>query len=155
MGVSGNKLGDKKYGTIRDLDILSNARVSYGTVCTNSPTSIFIKLKSWSYLKNEIDLNKLELVRKRLNKNMRQYVNNVINRDIFDNNKTIIIDEMPVTQMKKGKGTYIAVDITLFQKGLISIDDKIIKQEIINITLGLNSFFKNSDIFTFIKNKRK
>ena len=87
-GISGNKLDSKKTGTLKDLDILSNVRVQYGTVSTNKPKSIYILLKSWSNLTPIADKDKLESVRAKLNKNMRQYVNNVIDRELFNENKT-------------------------------------------------------------------
>ena len=153
--VGGNKKGDKYLSTKKELDILKNVRVTYGTMFKDKPTAIFIQLKTWSDLRDRYTKQELGLIGRKMNKAMRQYVNNVIDRKIFRNDKSILIQEMPTHAMSYGKQTYVAFELTLYQYGNLPLNDRKITSEVLKLVTGLDTFFMKSNTFNFKKDKER
>jgi len=153
--VGGNKKGDKYLGAKKELDILNNVRVTYGTMFKDKPTAIFIQLKTWSNLRDRYTKQELELNGRRMNKAMRQYINNVISRDLFRNDKTILIQDMPTHQMSYGKQTYVSFELMLFQNGRLPFKDKDITAEVLKLVNSLEAFFTKNNMFRFQKDKER
>jgi len=155
---SGCKVGTKELGKIIKIEELrstKNINVKVGTVDMYNPSSVYVEITTWSNLKPVKYPEDLELWKKRFFKNIRQYTFNTIDSgpDIFDAEKTIVTGNIPSHQMVPGKSTYMSIEINLFQKGMMSLDDKDLIHSIERIISGINIFFTLNDIIEFSKKK--
>ena len=130
------------------------AKVIYGTMHKHKPTTVYLKYKTWSHLKQEH--NDYKKVIKILNKSIRQLVLKSIDRNIFNPDYSIVIIDYPerLMNLPYGRPVYMQIEINLKQVNQYSIDNKDLINSIKDINKKVLEYLQDNKYYEFnvIKN---
>jgi len=144
---------ESTHSSYKEINLSKHFRVEYGSIHKYNPLSVVLLYKGWSTIRLDARDENYDKAANKLNKNIRKVVYNVVDDSIFDKNRTIVLFEFPTKVMQPYKHTYVTIEISLYQRGLLQLDDKDLKRNIIDITQSLETLYQNDDIYKFKKNK--
>jgi hypothetical protein len=148
------KEGKIPVGTIKSLDALRRCRVKYGSLDKHKPKTIFINFNTYAKIRKGKSEANLKSQVRRINKAIRVFAFNTLDREIFNQNKTLISMTVPIAYMNEtNKGNFCQIEITLYQTGCLGFSTQKITTQIIRLVSGLDTMFNNDEVFKFKKNK--
>ena len=145
----------KKRGKEITLDVDSSYKVRLGTVDNKNPKSIYISLCAWGEPMKETENINYNSVISNLRKQIKHNINSTIDVNDFHTDKYIVDLDMRSSGISDGKRSFMACEITLFQKNNISVT----KPKMINTATDIvknviGSCLEKQEHFTFFKTKK-
>tara|TARA_R110000751_G_scaffold23209_1_gene64539 strand:- start:2180 stop:2620 length:441 start_codon:yes stop_codon:yes gene_type:complete len=145
----------KKRGKEITLDVDSSYKVRLGTVDNKNPKSIYISLCAWGEPMKETENINYNSVISNLRKQIKHNINSTIDVNDFHTDKYIVDLDMRSSGISDGKRSFMACEITLFQKNNISVT----KPKMINTATDIvknviGSCLEKQEHFTFYKTKK-
>ena len=145
----------KKRGKEITLDVDSSYKVRLGTVDNKNPKSIYISLCAWGEPTKETENINYNSVISNLRKQIKHNINSTIDVNDFHTDKYIVDLDMRSSGISDGKRSFMACEITLFQKNNISVT----KPKMINTATDIvknviGSCLEKQEHFTFYKTKK-
>ena len=131
----------------------NNYRILSGTVDNKNPKALFLTISAWgeTLLDDNINYNN---VFKNIIKGIKKEINSNINQNLFHNERCIVDFDMRESGISCGKKSFINCEITLYQKNLFKLQDKLIQKELKTISdLVANNILENNKYFKFTKTK--
>lgn len=143
-----------KTGKQMKLDLFKNYKIVTGTINNKNPRAMYVVISAWGKPKSNNDINYSDIIRK-LNKQIKAKLYNIIDKSLFDINRTIIDLDMRDSGISYDKKSYMNCEITLFKLNDFKIQDKKIKEHIKNLVNGvILEIFEESPYFDFYKTKK-
>jgi len=142
-------------GSKIELDISRYINVSYGSTVKSKPYGIFISLSGWSSIRKGKEDEDYDLACRRLNKSLRQYLNNTLDDTKYYKGQTIVITDYKSHVMKPNKQTFVSAEITIFQRDIKLLDSLEVKNTVYNIVNGVDVMFQFDNIFQYTKTKKR
>ena len=144
-----------KLGKEIKLDLLDNYKTKIGTVNNKESKSLYIHLCAWGELEVLDENLNYDYFLSSLRKKIKQKLNNNLNQDLFHNNKYIVDLDMRTSGLSVDKRSFMACEITLYQKKHYPLN----KPKIIDSTKSIiydvvNNCLENNTIFTFHRTKK-
>ena len=145
----------KKRGKEITLDVDSSYKVRLGTVDNKNLKSIYISLCAWGEPMKETENINYNSVISNLRKQIKHNINSTIDVNDFHTDKYIVDLDMRSSGISDGKRSFMACEITLFQKNNISVT----KPKMINTATDIvknviGSCLEKQEHFTFYKTKK-
>lgn len=143
-----------KTGKQMKLEMFNNYKVNIGTVDNKNPKALYISISAWGEPINIEDDN-YTLVIKKLNKDIKRKVYDILPKNLFDGNRTIIDFEIKESGISNDKRSYMNCEITLYKLNNFKIQNKIINDSVKDVTTKLVSeLFDINPYFKFYKTKK-
>lgn len=145
----------KNRGKEIKLDINSNYKISFGSVDSKNPKAIYLKISGWGLPTNddiEVDYNN---VIKKLNKKIRLFVYNNLDRTLFESDRSIIDLDMRESGIVYSKKSFMSCEITLFQLNNYELNQPIVVNHLECLLRNLiEDVFEDDEYFKFYKDKK-
>lgn len=143
-----------KTGKQMKLDLFKNYKIVTGTINNKNPKAMYVIISAWGKPKLNDDINYSDIIRK-INKQIKAKLYNIMDNNLFDINRTIIDLDMRDSGISYDKKSYMNCEITLFKLNDFKIQDKKIKEHIKNlINSVILEIFEESPYFDFYKSKK-
>jgi len=143
-----------KTGKQMKLELFKNYKIVTGTINNKNPKAMYVIISAWGKPKLDGDINYSDIIRK-LNKQIKTKLFDVIDTSLFDVNRTIIDLDMRDSGISYEKRSYMNCEITLFKLNDFKMQDKKIKEHIRNIINDvISEIFEESPYFDFYKTKK-
>lgn len=144
-----------KKGKEIKLNLPYNYTITSGTVDNKNPKSIYIQISSWGELKNEVlETDNFDRIIKNKSKKVKSKLFEIIDSNQFYKDKFIVDFNMASSGVSNKKRSYMAVEMTLFQKKLDSITSKELEPHLYNISEKIiKDIFEKDEDFKFYKHK--
>jgi hypothetical protein len=144
-----------KLGKEIKLDLLDNYKTKIGTVNNKESKSLYINLCAWGQL-SELDENlNYDYFLSNIRKKIKQKLNNSLNKELFHNNKYIVDLDMRTSGLSVDKRSFMACEITLYQKKYLPLNKpKILDNTKKIIKEVIDECLENNSVFTFHRTKK-
>ena len=144
-----------KLGKEIKLDLLDNYKTKIGTVNNKESKSLYIHLCAWGQLSELDDNLNYDYFLSNIRKKIKQKLNNSLNKELFHNNKYIVDLDMRTSGLSVDKRSFMACEITLYQKKFLPLN----KPNIIDNTKKIikdviDDCLENNSVFTFHRTKK-
>jgi len=143
-----------KKGKQMKLEMFDNYKVNIGTVDNKTPKSLYVTISAWGTPINLNDDN-YSIAIKKLNKDIKKKVYEILPKNLFDGNRSIIDFEIKESGISNEKRSYMNCEITLYKLNNFKIQNNLINDAIKLITSKLiEDVFDLNPYFTFHKSKK-
>lgn len=142
---NGKQLTTKNY---------ENYRVLSGTVDNKNPKALYINISAWGETLIRGDVNYTTVIRL-ITKDIKKILIENLNTNLFYNDRCIVDFDMRESGIMFGKKSYMNCEVTLFQKNLFKLQEKVIQGELNRIgNLITMSVLEDTEYFKFTKTKK-
>ena len=144
----------KKNGKRLSTKTYENYRVVSGTVDNKNPKALYISISAWGETLINEDVNYSSVI-KSINKDIKKMLSGSLDSNLFYTDRCIIDFDMRESGINYGKKSYMNCEITLFQKNLFKLQEKVIQSELNEMTkLITKDILEDSKYFKFTKTKK-
>ncbi len=145
---------DKSRGKEFKLEVKENYKISYGSVDGKNPKAIFIKINAWGLPIDKGETDYTQVIKK-MDKNLRSFVYNNINDNLFKKNNTILDLDLRESGISFNKKSFMSCEITLFQENNYELTSPLIINELKTfINKIIYEEFEKDKNFKFYKDKK-
>lgn len=143
-----------KSGKQVKLNLFDNYKITIGTVDNKNPKAMYITISAWAKPKKNSEVNYSHVI-KNINKRLKSLIFENLDKNLFEQHRTIIDLDMRNSGISYYKKSYMNCEITLFKLNDFKIHNKQIKEEL-NKTINkiILDVFEESEYFEFHKNKK-
>jgi hypothetical protein len=143
-----------KSGKQLKLNLFDNYKITTGTVDNKNPKAMYITISAWAKPKKNSEVNYSHVI-KNMNKRLKSLVFENLDKNLFEQHRTIIDLDMRNSGISYYKKSYMNCEITLFKLNDFKIHNKQIKEELNKIINKIIlDVFEESEYFEFHKNKK-
>lgn len=142
------------WGLTKQIKGISNMRVSYSTVNRNNPSTIYIEFEGWATPRRRY-ISNFDYIRKKLDKRMRKALYFNIDRNIFNENKTLVTMAWNEKGWQYNKNSYVQFEITIKQRTNYEFLDDKIREAVTDIVKSINGVIDNHDDLIFKDRKNR
>ena len=144
-----------KLGKEINLDLLENYKTKIGTVNNKESKSLYLNFTAWGEILEDNKEQNYNTFLSGVRKKIKQNLNDNIDRNIFYNDRYIVDLDMRTSGFSIIKRSFMACEITLFQKKNLPINQSIIIEHSKNIIYDvINNIFEGNNVFKFHKAKK-
>jgi hypothetical protein len=144
-----------KLGKEINLDLLENYKTKIGTVNNKESKSLYLNFTAWGEILEDNKEQNYNTFLSGVRKKIKQNLNDNIDRNIFYNDRYIVDLDMRTSGFSPTKRSFMACEITLFQKKNLPINQSIIIEHSKNIIYDvINNIFEGNNVFKFHKAKK-
>ena len=138
-----------------NLDLLENYKTKIGTVNNKESKSLYLNFTAWGEILEDNKEQNYNTFLSGVRKKIKQNLNDNIDRNIFYNDRYIVDLDMRTSGFSTIKRSFMACEITLFQKKNLPINQSIIIEHSKNIIYDvINNIFEGNNVFKFHKAKK-
>lgn len=143
-----------KRGKENKIDIHKNYNISYGTVDTKNPKTIYINLTTWGLPKLEGEVS-YDRVISQINKNIKQKLFNKINKSNFLRDRILVDLDMRESGITFGKRSFMSCEVTLYQINNLGIDTEELLKEVTDVSnIIIGDVLETNDFLAFNRTKK-
>jgi hypothetical protein len=143
-----------KKGKQMKLEIFDNYKVNIGTVDNKNPKALYVTISAWGKPIN-LDDDNYTLVIKKLNKEIKKKVYEVLPKNLFDGNRSIVDFEIKESGISYERRSYMNCEITLYKLNNFKIQNNLINDAVKLVTANvIAEVFDLNPYFTFHKTKK-
>ena len=144
-----------KLGKEINLDLLENYKTKIGTVNNKESKSLYLNFTAWGEILEDNKEQNYNTFLSGVRKKIKQNLTDNIDRNIFYNDRYIVDLDMRTSGVSIIKRSFMACEITLFQKKNLPINQSIIIEHSKNIIYDvINNIFEGNNVFKFHKAKK-
>ena len=134
--------------------MFDNYKIIIGTVDNKNPKALYVTISAWGKPIN-LDNDNYSLVIKQLNKEIKKKVYEVLPKNLFDGNRSIIDFEIKESGISSDRRSYMNCEITLYKLNNFKIQNNLINDAIKLVTSKVvEDVFDLNPYFTFHKTKK-
>jgi len=143
-----------KKGKQMKLEMFDNYKVNIGTVDNKNPKALYVTISAWGKPIN-LDDDNYTLVIKKLNKEIKKKVYEVLPKNLFDGNRSIVDFEIKESGISYERRSYMNCEITLYKLNKFKIQNNLINDAVKSVTANvIAEVFDLNPYFTFHKTKK-
>ena len=143
-----------KKGKQMKLDTFKNYKVTFGTVDNKNPKALYITISAWG-TPNNLDDEDYTIGIKKLNKEIKKKVYEILPKNLFDGNRTIVDFDIKESGISNQRRSYMNCEITLYKLNNFKIQNNLISEGINLVTeYVIDEVFESNQYFTFYKTKK-
>lgn len=143
-----------KKGKQLRIDNHTNYNMIYGTVNNTNPKSIYVSISSWAKPTINDEINYKSVITK-LQKKIKKHLFDKLEPELFDIKRSIVVFDMRESGIRFNKKSYMNCEITLYQKKLFKLGDKVLQNNLNKISDTLiHNILNKSKYFKFFKKKK-
>lgn len=143
-----------KKGKQMKLEMFDNYSVNLGTVDNKNPKALYVTISAWGKPIN-LDDDNYTVAIKKLNKDIKKKVYEVLPKNLFDGNRTIVDFEIKESGISNERRSYMNCEITLYKLNNFKIQSNLINDAVKSVTAKvITEVFDLNPYFTFHKTKK-
>jgi hypothetical protein len=106
----------KRGKELKIIDVSDNYTITFGTVDNKTPKSVYIHISSWGLPVSFSDNENYSRIINNLCKVVKQGLYNIIDKDFYNKDRTIVDLDMRESGIKQHKRSYMCTEVTLYQE---------------------------------------
>jgi hypothetical protein len=143
-----------KKGKQMKLEMFDNYKVNIGTVDNKTPKSLYVTISAWGKPINLDDDNYVVAIKK-LNKDIKKKVYEILPKNLFDGNRSIVDFEIKESGISNERRSYMNCELTLYKLNDFKIQNNLINDAVKLVTSKvIAEVFDLNPHFTFHKTKK-